>query len=1801
MKTARLTLILFVIFIALVEARAAQAACDTSGTKKAWGDFWIERSGVNCDCDLKMTQYTCQAAGTPSTVVQTSVIATVSGACDTACEDLAGYDDAVATAIGKWAASTGNYECDSTFVDADQDGYGSCIDANDANPRVWVKTSGINETVCDGVDNDSDGTADDSFSVCASDQKRLSAASYQGDGSGRAHLISGSLHRSEVDLSVQGPYGPLVFARSYSSGRSTNDAELGIGWTHNFAVYLKEMPSGDGRWQVQTPSGEMQYFRCSGTSNDKSCAIDDHRPRGNLRRISSLWYFYPGDGTRYEFDDTEKNGRRAYATHLDEGGFILSKATTDSSGRITKVESANGSIYLYFEYGTDGLDKIRINSTSTQQALDYDVVDSSGTKLLDKVKWASALGTIDADILADYTYDATSKLMTKVEQKLDASTTLTVASFSHDGSKRVTSIKDASKDLGISYGSADTTVTYTVKEGTSSSTKFLHNGLWVTGRDAVIQMGGIERTIVRDEHGRMTCAKGDDSVMTKLDYTDSWLPVRVARYDDAGSCSSGGTVQHKTWTSWAYNTARQSWRQVWVRQKSTYNPATDCTGATLPSGCTETKYEYVSSTDDRVQWITTTGYTKLVDNTTPQQISKQRIFYFGLDTSVCTSGDSYTGLPCRVEVQNTSGTVFRRTDFTYVASGATAGLLEAVKRHDKTSDPAPLTTTYASHNAFGSPTSVTDEAGVVSSITYNGWNAATEVTVTDALLDEALPPAKLDPVTRYTYNKLREISEIELPKGNKRIYKYFTTSTGYARLKAMANADSSGNLLEIMRYEYDNLGNQTEEKIIDSITGSDPCADEDCTILEVRRQTAFDALGRVTSDYLHAANTSDPADATASHTYDSSGRISLHGDFLGKNTEYTYDSRGRLSTTNGDDGGIDATTTFTYDVHDRVLETTGPNGVVTRTELDDFGQLVLERSKTRGDMRYEYDVAGSMTKRRRSSYNSSDNAESTCYTTDWLGRRLTVDYDCNGANAGDWDYHYDGDDIPSSTCPAASVQTGRLSHYNFNAFTRVLCYHPNGMLLSSYQWSASGWSITGARGTTLIYDLNGNVDKEFANDRPYSRTDAREIDYVYDGTLEDRIQYIRQKLTTAGSWTLVTSDTTLPTYFSYGGFKTLTYANGIKETNTRDKAYRLTSRKTDKTPNTHTNISLTYDYNGNITTYDDAGYRHLKYYTAYDALNRLRCASRDTISSCSGTEPWADRFIESFDYDKSGNRTNRRSGAFNTADDDAYTYVTDTDIIDKVTVGGTDKQMANWFDGSLSEVNNPSRVTFNYDKEVKVKLTNDNFLGNVSHFNSIFGDRHYKQSLCNARLTFYFYSPLGAGGTSHEMNLLDLFNTCASEYPRLYRTFVYAEGRPIAVIHSEVASGSTAQTDVATFWIHTDQIGTPILVTDSNATERWRWENDPFGQVDPVEYTVSGQDVNPDQDSSSGNPPKYNTCCCSGCATGCNTCTTGCSAGGCAGGASQDVVWSKSFAVTGANNIRLHFLEFDLHPGSTRTGSDYARLYKGAGNYESAKIADFTGNLGPFWGPWAGVGSSSTTVKLIADNVADSTNTRGVVVDKLEYTTATNGKFVMHLRMAGQLWDADALTSYNFHRWYRKQDGRYISPDPMGLQAGSYAYYDYAASRPLTATDRTGLCQGVVTPWEDPAVCMKLCCSGDRCSNPYTACWCQCSCAQGCSTNTEAARTCVLNCHRPLPPPPPDPPGELRCVHHTVCNPDPPPLPPPPGPPYPPYGANVTIQECMDNFKLNVALCKNLRGAARVACHAAALSILSACLRAARG
>ncbi|MHB1232053.1 MAG: RHS repeat-associated core domain-containing protein [Burkholderiales bacterium] len=69
--------------------------------------------------------------------------------------------------------------------------------------------------------------------------------------------------------------------------------------------------------------------------------------------------------------------------------------------------------------------------------------------------------------------------------------------------------------------------------------------------------------------------------------------------------------------------------------------------------------------------------------------------------------------------------------------------------------------------------------------------------------------------------------------------------------------------------------------------------------------------------------------------------------------------------------------------------------------------------------------------------------------------------------------------------------------------------------------------------------------------------------------------------------------------------------------------------------------------------------------------------------------------------------------------------------------------------------------------------------------------------------------------------------------------------------------------------------------------------------------------------------------------------------------------------------------------------------------------------------------------------------------------------FEFNLRLPGQYEDAETGYYYNFHRYYNPDTGRYLTPDPIGLEGGTnvYAYVD---GNPAGAADPWGLRSTVI-------------------------------------------------------------------------------------------------------------------------------------------
>ena len=79
-------------------------------------------------------------------------------------------------------------------------------------------------------------------------------------------------------------------------------------------------------------------------------------------------------------------------------------------------------------------------------------------------------------------------------------------------------------------------------------------------------------------------------------------------------------------------------------------------------------------------------------------------------------------------------------------------------------------------------------------------------------------------------------------------------------------------------------------------------------------------------------------------------------------------------------------------------------------------------------------------------------------------------------------------------------------------------------------------------------------------------------------------------------------------------------------------------------------------------------------------------------------------------------------------------------------------------------------------------------------------------------------------------------------------------------------------------------------------------------------------------------------------------------------------------------------------------------------------------------------------------------------------------------RLPGQYYDSETGLHYNYFRYYDPTAGRYVTPDPIGLEGGinlftyvdsvgkpfDMSLYTYTANNPVNLTDPKGL---LVAPW----------------------------------------------------------------------------------------------------------------------------------------
>lgn len=271
-----------------------------------------------------------------------------------------------------------------------------------------------------------------------------------------------------------------------------------------------------------------------------------------------------------------------------------------------------------------------------------------------------------------------------------------------------------------------------------------------------------------------------------------------------------------------------------------------------------------------------------------------------------------------------------------VACGGTSGAFTWAYAYDEAGNRKKVTDPLTNHvdyvfNAMNQPTSVTDERGNATALSYDVMNRLYRVT----------PPAAGGTGTLYTeysYDPRGNLSSRTDPNGHVTTWTYDLDGLVTQKTRPVIGA---------WNYTYFENGTlKTEEKPSGSSTG---------TVGDGTITYGYDHMNRLTS-----ANYSDST-PDVSRTYDLAGRLDTMTDGVGS-VDYTFDDADRLTdiVRSGPTAGLNGTFHYGYDDAGNITARTYPDSTATSAVFDEDGRLTSVTSGT-ATTTFGYDRANNVT------------------------------------------------------------------------------------------------------------------------------------------------------------------------------------------------------------------------------------------------------------------------------------------------------------------------------------------------------------------------------------------------------------------------------------------------------------------------------------------------------------------------------------------------------------------------------------------------------------------------------------------------------------------------------------------------------------------------------------------------------------------------------------------------------------------------------------------------------------------------
>ena len=709
------------------------------------------------------------------------------------------------------------------------------------------------------------------------------------------------------------------------------------------------------------------------------------------------------------------------------------------------------------------------------------------------------------------------------------------------------------------------------------------------------------------------------------------------------------------------------------------------------------------------------------------------------------------------------------------------------------------TTTYDAYDADGRVTRIVDANGISTDYQYDGLGRLAHVTETPA------PGSGLAPrTTTVVYN------DYGLP----------ISSTDGAGISLAYSFDSAMNLTLMSRadgdqleFAHDSRGNAIYEarKRPDGTTAywMNRRYDEDGRLIK----TQSPSVGSLTDDW--------------EFNFDINGLHQWTDDPLTQYSTYhttydVYDALGRLRQMTDPDGTI----AFSYDEQDRIETVTAANGASTQYFYDDFGRLRQELSPDRGTLVMTYDDADNLV------FRTDGTGRTASYSYDGLYRLTELVIDRNvlsgGVEQNGFDrYSFNYDETATSNnaigrlTSATAIQDSSSAtpeieyRYQYDGFGRqsdeVLCHASASCVYKSMTYDSGDRVETISNGTAASIAFSSARTEVFA--------------YRYSFDLNGDVSGITD--VSAGASTAIASNIT---YAPFGPRREISFGSSASQLNSKayDQRYRMTSIGVyPQYPSSSQSFgkNMTWGATDNLLYAGASDLFGLNHVYSYDRMNRLTTDSK----------AWYE--VEEYDYFSNGNRRSFQEEDYESGENNeslTYTYETTQS-------GGASNRLESVTDLLAW---NPTTDTFTLDAAGQTTGSTRygmsgpyvyDALGQMRQYTeewhygfNQFGERAVKRQVTSGNsdsLILFTYD--GAGQLVTESEYVENGSSYRLSQQRHY---VWLANEPVALSIAEFdATGAVIATN--TFYIHTDQINTPTVLTDDSGAIAWRWiEKTAFGK-----------------------------------------------------------------------------------------------------------------------------------------------------------------------------------------------------------------------------------------------------------------------------------------------------------------------------------------------------------------------------------